>query len=82
MNLEQKKKLSKTVVEKWNDIDQKEDKSLVIQPDLSDIIYIEQLIEILAEKHEYSYARFPSNNDFKFVYNAIQEITVPVKSPL
>ncbi len=75
MDLEQKKMLSKAVVEKWNDIDQKEDKGLIIQPDLSDIIYIEQLIEVLAEKHDYSYARFPSKPDFKFVYHAVQELT-------
>lgn len=76
MNAEQKENLSKAVVEKWDDIDINEDKSLIIQPDLSDIIYVEQLIEILAERHEYSYARFPSKNDFKSVYNAVQSLSV------
>jgi len=76
MNSEQKEKLSKAVIEKWNDIDKNEDKSLILQPDLSDIIYVEKLIEILAERHEYSYARFPSKNDFNSVYNAVQALFV------
>ena len=76
MNSDQKEKLSKAVIEKWNDIDKNEGKSLIIQLDLSDIIYVEELIEILAEKHEYSYAKFPSKNDFKSVYNAVQGLFV------
>jgi hypothetical protein len=61
------------VVKKWKDIDKKENKALVIQPDLSDIIYVGQLIEIIAEEKKYSYARFHTQKDFEHICKTIQK---------
>ena len=76
MDSEQRSILSKAVIEKWNAINKNKDKCLAIQPDLSDILYVEELIGILAERHEYSYAKFPSKNDFTSVYDAVQSLDV------
>ena len=76
MDSNQRSEVSKAVVKKWKYIDKKEDKALVIQPDLSDIIYVEQLIEILAEEHEYSYARFHTKKDFNSIYQKVQSTDI------